>query len=199
MFAGEKVSSIRLRERYNQRPHVPDKKDQYRTFGKYDYIPNGMLVLDSGPSYSNFSYCQDTQKKRRFEDSIDYLIIDFIEEAGRIRIHRRREEEECRRREEKERIRREQEEELRRRRKELQQKQGAEQRRVDGLINEATSWKQSLIIRDYIQLVQKTAIDRHGKIEEGSEPDRWIIWATQQADRLDPLVESPASILDDQI
>jgi hypothetical protein len=34
-------------------------------------------------------------------------------------------------------------------------------------------------------------------MQSGCELDEWLLWAEQQADRLDPLTESPPSILDE--
>jgi hypothetical protein len=49
----------------------------------------------------------------------------------------------------------------------------------------------------YIEAVLQDAIGQHGSVDPDSETGRWIDWATMQADRLDPLVESPPSILDE--
>ncbi len=34
--------------------------------------------------------------------------------------------------------------------------------------------------------------------EKGSDLDLWLIWASEQADRIDPLVDSPPSIIDEK-
>lgn len=49
----------------------------------------------------------------------------------------------------------------------------------------------------YVEAVRSAAIQRLGKIQPGSELEQWLSWATQHADRIDPLVESPPSILDE--
>ena len=38
----------------------------------------------------------------------------------------------------------------------------------------------------------------HAEIQEGSDLARWLTWASEQAHRLDPLVESPPSIIDEK-
>jgi hypothetical protein len=38
-----------------------------------------------------------------------------------------------------------------------------------------------------------------GQIAQGSEAEKWLTWASQQADRFDPLTKSPLSILDDVV
>jgi hypothetical protein len=198
-FAGEKVATLRLRERYKQQPHKPDPKDSWDRWKKIDCIPTGRLLLEDGPSAYGKPYCADTEKRNRIEDAINGLLISFVESAGRIRIRRRDEAEAQKRREEVERIRREREAELRRRREELQKRQQAEQARVDQLLAEADGWRSSRVLRAYIRTVESTVRRRDGMIEDGSELDQWLTWARCQADRLDPLVESPPSILDETI
>jgi hypothetical protein len=173
-FAGEVVATIRLREKHTQ------------TRPGGDLIPTGRIMLDSGSSTYGPVYCIDTEEGKRIEDAINDLIIRWVKEAGKARIARREEEEECQREAEEERIRREREAERR-----------AEQSRVDRLIADADAWQKSQTLRAYIQAVEERAIREHGRIEEGSEPDCWLKWAHRQADRLDPLTPSPPSIIDE--
>ena len=62
---------------------------------------------------------------------------------------------------------------------------------------DASDWYESQRIRKYIEVVKQAAVSKYGVIASGSELDEWLIWAARQADRLDPLVESPPSILDE--
>lgn len=77
-----------------------------------------------------------------------------------------------------------------------------EQRRVDELLANAEAWHKSEKLRAYInaymELVKKAVKMAGTKIHPKSEIGRWETWAKQQADRLDPLVKSPPSILDDE-
>jgi len=91
---------------------------------------------------------------------------------------RRKEEEELRNREERARLRKK------------------EQARVDALEKDAEAWLKSQQIRSYIEAVRKEGMERNGAFISERELDEWLVWAAQQADRLDPLIESPASILD---
>lgn len=84
-FLGEKAGTIRLRERYNQKPRPPGNKEGYH-WHKYLYIPNGMLELDSGPDYFNTCYCRDTERGKRIENAINRVVIGFIERVGKDRI-----------------------------------------------------------------------------------------------------------------
>ena len=46
--------------------------------------------------------------------------------------------------------------------------------------------------------MRQDAAARGKDISGDSELGKWLVWATAQADRLDPLKESPPSILDDE-
>ncbi len=185
ILAGEKAATIRVRERCNQSVKEEGGAGHY-TSKTYTYRPSGLLVLDSGSS-SYGSYCEDRDQWERIEDQINKALIQFVEMAGKERIRRREREDEKRRREtwEKERDEKlpliEQEEE-----------------RLAELNEEVDAWHRSQRMRQYIQAVRDASSTEDGPIEEGSELHEWLIWAGQQADRLDPLVESPSSILDEK-
>ena len=53
-------------------------------------------------------------------------------------------------------------------------------------------------MRSFIRAVKENSLKKDGIIEQGKDLDDWLEWATDQADRLDPLVESPYSILDEK-
>lgn len=58
------------------------------------------------------------------------------------------------------------------------------------------NWKRAQTIRDFLVKYRNQLESEQQPIEAGSELDKWLDWAEQQADRLDPLVLSPPSILD---
>ena len=68
-----------------------------------------------------------------------------------------------------------------------------EQKHIQTLVSEAQAWKQSQLIREYIEAVRAKAIENHVEITPEGELDQWIKWAKQQADRLDPLVNGQPS------
>ena len=59
------------------------------------------------------------------------------------------------------------------------------------------NWHKSQIIRQFVDAVRESVLKKNGSIEPDGELDKWISWAIQQADRFDPLVKSPPSILDE--
>jgi len=90
---------------------------------------------------------------------------------------------------------REREEQQRReeraRREEIARLRNEEQARLDKLRSDASNWHEAQRIRSYLSAVRDTAIKKFGVIQPGSESEEWLIWAEDQAERLDPLTKSP--------
>jgi len=73
-----------------------------------------------------------------------------------------------------------------------------EQAKIDRLLRESDCWHRSKEVRGYVAAVTDHVQRKRGPIEDGSEADLWITWATAQADRMDPLVENPPSVIDEK-
>jgi hypothetical protein len=73
-----------------------------------------------------------------------------------------------------------------------------EEEGVKALYAEADAWHRRRRLRVYLDAVRAAAIAEHGEVQQGSDLDRWLVWAADQADRIDPLAESPPSILDEK-
>ena len=87
-------------------------------------------------------------------------------------------------------------EEESRRRAALRRQYEEEKARVESLFDAARKWVQAEQLRQYVAAAaaRRTATD--GDIDPCSDFGQWLKWAREQADRLDPLVTSPPSILD---
>jgi hypothetical protein len=71
-----------------------------------------------------------------------------------------------------------------------------EEKRVHDLESSVNNWERSQKMRQFIvALVERWGKEGHDVSSESPRGQR-IVWMKQQADRLDPLVESPNSILD---
>ena len=116
---------------------------------------------------------------KRLESLLNSFIVGLTNAAVDIRASRLEREREAREREE--RRRKAEEEEIRRRH---------EEQRFKSLDEQAANWHRSLNIRRYVEAVRKMAIWKFGSIEPGSKLDKWITWASRQANRLDPLIGS---------
>lgn len=69
--------------------------------------------------------------------------------------------------------------------------------RVNDLMDKAENWYKSNVLRSYIDAKRKQAMKINGEIESDSQLGQWFKWADQQADRLDPLIKDPPSIIDE--
>ena len=86
-----------------------------------------------------------------------------------------------------------------RRQKEEEERRIAEEhKRVDRLINDAKNWNNSQVLRNFLNAIRKTIKSKHGKIEPGSDLEKWIIWAEEEANRLDPLCKPYPPDLDER-
>lgn len=166
------------------------EKSPWSTYGipQYDFLPTGRFSLKLKNLWlRGVRMTWSDGKVQRLEDRLNAFIVGLINAAVRKREDRL------------ERERREREwEEERRRREEKARLIRQEKERLAGLEKEAENWRKSQSLRAYIDAVRESAIREHGEIREGGELDRWLIWATEQADRLDPLTDSPPSILDEE-
>ena len=71
-----------------------------------------------------------------------------------------------------------------------------EQARVAKLVTDAENYEKSRLIREFINAVEKEHSAGDPVYVTDQDHETWIKWANEQADRLDPLLLSPASILD---
>jgi len=153
----------------------------------YQYVPSGRLFLRIDHWCRGLRKHWGDGKKQRLENCLGRFITQL--EAVAVTIKKQREE-----REEAARRRRAWEEE----RAEKLRLIHEEEERVKDLHAEVDAWHRSERVRRFIDTVRAAAIAKHGAIGVGSELERWLTWAAAQADRIDPLVESPHSILDER-
>lgn len=75
----------------------------------------------------------------------------------------------------------------------------AEKSKVRALRHAAARWWRAEQIRSFISAARAAATQDGQSVEAGSVFGDWIVWAEHQADRMDPLKESPPSIIDSMI
>ncbi len=161
----------------------------------YNRVPSGRLCLEinSGPLNGRRRRFTDT-KRRPLANLLNTFVSTLYRTAGDIKVERRRLEELRLEREQQERKRQEWERQRYVKLKEIR----AEEERVATLMGEAEAWHKSQAIRTYVQAARKNLIEVRGGVAPDSDADRWLHWASNQADRLDPLADSPASVLDEK-
>jgi hypothetical protein len=183
-----------LIEHYKQtkRQEEPNrkKKDAYLSYSydRYDYHPSDRLELMIK------SYVYGSRKswsdgvKHCLENLLNSFMIGLVEGALKIeemRITREREEQKR--------------QEIIRVRQEKARLIEEEKSRIRTLEMEAANWLKSQQIRSYVEAVRTLVIQTEGQIAQGSEAEKWLTWASQQADRFDPLAKSSPSILDEVV
>lgn len=183
---------LSLEEKSTRIDHIPTlqeiktmEKHPWMTPSKYDYIPSGKLSLKIDKDAYGYRQSWNDGKKGRIENCLNAVIIGLIDAAFREKSQRA----------EKERLERERKEyeKLRQEKQEAIQKEKA---RLDQLETDAKNWHLSQKLRAYIEAVRLN--QRTPEITSDEELRKWLNWATQQADRLDPLVKSPPSVLDEE-
>jgi len=148
-----------------------------------DHAPTGNLELRMG----DFTYGLKLRdrKKEKLESMLAGCVGDLMR-LGRSEVlaaeaKRLREIEEARRREELWKL----SDEVRK-----------EEERVKELEGWVTSWSHAKEIREFVTALEAYWVARGEDISQSSSHGQRLNWMRQQADRLDPLVESPPSVLD---
>ncbi len=160
-------------------------------------VPAGRLCLtihDSG-YYGHQSLRRNWRdtKRKSIENSLDGFVTGLIKFAAKKKEYRLKQAEEERHRRERERLR----EEKRQRFAELKRQAQEEKERVAKLIKDAGDHHKAYQVRAFIEKVEKERLSGNPVYVADDDHEAWAKWAREQADRLDPLTESPASILDE--
>lgn len=188
---GEKFSII-LEESSKRIDHEPTEKEirqMEKHFWmrpeKYDYLPSGRLSLKIDKGTYGFRKSWSDGKKRRVENCLNDVVIALIDFAFKEKSRRAEHERRERERKEYEKLKHEKQEAIRK-----------EKAKLNDLETVAEDWNKSQKLRLFIEAVRQVSDEI--RIGSGEDVSDWLDWATQQADRLDPLVESPPSILDEE-
>jgi len=182
----EESIPIDIFEPAKQRDHHPTPEESKREWlvPRYDYLPTGNVQLRIADYYTKVLFSETP--KRRLEDNLNEVIIRLIRyalEQKQDRLERERQHQEWLAREE--------------RRRQLLEAIGREKKRVQDLEAQAENWHRAEIIRAYVEALKKAEGEEDSHTDD-SPLAEWIAWAQRQADRLDPLVASPPSILDEE-
>lgn len=174
---------VRISERVKQeRTEIPNPKYSWERWNT-TYHPTGELVVKLFSSWPRGEW-RDTVH-RRLEEAVPDCIAGIMVAGLEMRRNT-------------ERLRKE-EQERRRKTEEmhaLKMQIEEEERKVAALEQEADSLRRTAAIRQYVDAYLMSATIRGDLVNPESVAGRWVIWAREQADRMDPLKPSPPSILD---
>lgn len=120
-------------------------------------------------------------KYRRIEDCLNLFVIGLVKAALRRKAKR---------------LERQRQDEMRRLQQQeheaCQLKVEEEGRRLQELEDAAAKWRRSQRLRTYIEAVRRQAATNPGLMGTEKELQGWLRWASDQADRIDPLTEEPS-------
>ncbi len=188
-YDGEKIY-IQLRENGMRRKRdMTKEKNRNRSYWGYDgyeYFPNGelKLIVGSHAWRLNDRVISDTKTKRledRLDEFFEWLSI-VVEE---LRIERLETEEKRRQSEIERRI-----------REEAERQRKAELERRKKLEEQSEVFTKSQYIYDFIKEIEKQGAQLDLDDDERQKFDRWIVWAREHADRLNPVKQVMNSILE---
>jgi hypothetical protein len=181
---GEEKLFIGIDEALKYGPPDPDKS--WRTIS---YQPTGRLILKIRHDWGSFNHKQWPDKQARpVEDCLNEFITGLYEVANNEKARRL------------ERERREKEaEEERQKREDIIRRQQEELAKLKRLETEVANWQKAREIRSYVDAIRQKFIETHGQVNPGTTLAEWIKWTMSHADRFDPLVDSPPSVLDQKV
>jgi hypothetical protein len=180
----EQEFSFEVIEKYNQ-IRIPEyqRKDDFFA-PKVRYEVNG--ILEFRVSHSRFGqFAVRDHKKLPLERRIAVLVGAFVRQARAAKLGAERE----------------RREEIKRREEEIQRQKLAElireeEKKVSNLDTWVTNWLRARRYREFISALEQSWEVAGKNLSPEADHGKRLIWMRQQADRLDPLVESPGSILD---
>ena len=176
--------------------------------GRYDFfserkrkkqVPSGMLTVAVPEADAYWaSGCRkqwkDT-KTQRIENCLNSIVAGVLAIAEKKLEHELKEKQEAIRKAEDAKLQRQQAAERAKKREE----QTKEQQKLQGLLAQASDLKHSREIREFIIYVRQAHECQGTRIDVDSELRKYLAWAELQADRLDPAINSPKTILDEVI
>jgi hypothetical protein len=149
------------------------------------FEPTGELSIEvRGPQHISQGPWTDS-KSASLEEQLSRIVAGFI----RIALLRRAEEEENARKELEKQRRAEE-------RARLAEAIKVEKSKVRALRRASVNWCRAEQIRSFVSAARDSAVQNGKGVEPGTPFGDWLTWAEEQADRLDPLKESPASVVD---
>lgn len=172
---GQEVS-IRLDEPVRQVKRQPPPRDWMED--RYTYTPSGELRFQTRIEYFGHKDQRTWRdgKSRRLEDVLNEIVIGIVAAAEQRReniLRFERAQEESR--------------QAQLRSWERLRKQEEEQARTAELERNAAAWAKSQQIREFVAAVRERISEGEDPADNSEGAERWLTWALEHAERLDPL------------
>lgn len=149
------------------------------------YRPSGELEFRFGSSGYGWSKKVSDGKIKKLENTVSECVGKLMRHARHLRIEQEKFEQyqaECRKKELE--------------REELARQISEEEKKLKDLDSWVTNWDRAGKIREFVVALRKVWAEQGHDVSPESAKGQKLAWMTQQADRLDPMLESPPSILD---
>lgn len=170
-------------EKYHEKSRRQAPESSFQRF-IIEYEPTGILEFQVVRQHYDCTRLRD-QKKRKLEAMLPQILGALMRE-GRDRVVQAQ----ISKQQEIERLKKATE------REELRKQIEAEERKVTELSEWVTAWQEAHQLRAFITALEELWSRQDVDLSPGSDAGRQIAWMKEQADRLDPLRDSPPSILD---
>ncbi len=153
------------------------------TMTEVEYAPKGLLEFRTGESY--FSTRLRDGKLKRLEDLLPRCVGLVVREGRALKI-----------RAEEARVAAIEREKKRQERAKLADEIHKEEKKLSDLNGWIDAWTRAAQMRGFIAALESAWKEEGHDLSPEAPKGQRILWMKQQADRIDPMVESPASILD---
>lgn len=173
VLIGEEKLKIRLSENSirSEREFTAMEKKQpsYTLPNKWIYTPSGKLTFEIDEYTDGLQKKWTDRTNKPLQEQLNEILTGLILAGEFLRLRSIKHDEEQRKRDEQTQRRREEEE------------------RCNHLNEHWKAWTKSQQLREFLQACEKFLIERKGKIAPDSPEAKWLRWAYQYVDRIDPL------------
>jgi hypothetical protein len=186
-FLCVKMFGVELKFSLNERMKKTRRKVESLYDRQYDFIPSGVLALCIEDFYSDYPLLRKFLdiKSAKLEDRLNEFIIGLLI-ASQAYIAKEKHWEEIRK----------VSNEAERKRNEILEAIENEKKKLQEFKKNIKKFHSSNLIREYIARYKMKLLEETLAPDKKQEIIDYIEWAQKQADRLDPFIESPISILD---
>jgi len=186
-FLCVRIFGVNLKFSLNEKMKQVRLKTESPYSRQYDLVPSGILALSIEDFYSDYPLLRNFLdiKSVKLENRLNEFIIALLI-ASQAYIAQEKHWEEKRK------VYQEEE----RKRNAIIQEIENEKKKLQELKKNIKKFRSSNLIREYIARYKMKLLDETLAPDKKQEIIEYIEWAQKQADRLDPFIESPVSILD---
>lgn len=169
---GDQRRAFRIFEKSNRHDRELTAEEKRKPLSsilnRWVYTPSGQLAIETSDHGSYWEKRWLDKPNKPLEEQLNDVMVGLIVNAEKSRIRKLEFEEEARRR------------------REVEHRRYIDERRRAMLDRHVESWHKSKNIRMYLEACEQSLTSSEGSVNRDSPEARWLIWAREYADRLDP-------------